>query len=71
MNKLLSVALMVIGASLIVYGAIAMDSFSSDLSRLFTGAPTEKSMWMFIGGIILALAGLSGVTFFGSRSNPG
>lgn len=67
MNKIISAALIGMGALCIVVGALAMDSFRSDLSRLLTGAPTEQSMWMFIGGIALALAGLSGMTFFGSR----
>jgi hypothetical protein len=41
-----------------------MDSFSSDVSRFFTGTPTDKSVWMLILGILCAGAGLSGVVFF-------
>ncbi len=68
MNKTISLALIVIGVVLIVFGVIAMDSFSSDVSRFFTGTPTDKSVWMLIVGVVAAVVGLSGITFFGSHS---
>jgi uncharacterized membrane protein YidH (DUF202 family) len=52
-----SLALVVGGVVLIVLGISAMESFSSDVSRLFTGAPTEKSVWLLIGGIVAVVAG--------------
>lgn len=64
MNKLISLALIVGGVILIVFGVTAMESFSSDFSRFFTGSPTEKSVWLLIGGSVALLAGISGVTFF-------
>jgi len=67
MNRMLSISLLVIGVTLMVIGVLAMDSFSSDVSRFFTGTPTDKSVWMFAAGVIAAAIGLSGVTFFGSR----
>ncbi len=66
MNRTISLALLVIGIVLIVFGVMAMDSFSSDLSRFFTGTPTDKSVWMLIAGTVAAVVGLSGVTLFGS-----
>ena len=60
MNRNISTVLLIIGVALIVYGIIAMDSFSSDVSRLFTGAPTDKSVWMFIVGVIAVVLGTSG-----------
>ncbi len=67
MNRSISLALIVIGVVLIVFGISAMDSFSSDVSRLFTGTPTDKSVWLLFSGIVLAVVGLSGVTFFRSK----
>jgi hypothetical protein len=64
MNKLISLAFLVGGVVLIVMGVMAMDSFSSDISRFFTGAPTDKAVWLLIGGAVATLVGLSGVTFF-------
>jgi hypothetical protein len=59
MNKLAAIALLVAGVVLIVFGITAMDSFSSDVSRFFTGSPTDKSIWMLLGGIVAATVGLT------------
>jgi divalent metal cation (Fe/Co/Zn/Cd) transporter len=59
MSKLLSLALLVGGIILIVVGFNATNSFSSDVSRFFTGSPTNKAIWMLIGGVIAALVGLA------------
>jgi hypothetical protein len=61
MNKLISLALLVGGIVLIIYGAAASDSLSSSFSRFFTGNPTDKTMWLLIGGIAAAVVGLVGV----------
>jgi hypothetical protein len=66
MNKLVSLALLVGGIVLIIFGISAADSFSSDVSRFFTGSPTDKAMWMLIGGIVAAVVGLLG-TLRGSK----
>ena len=59
MNKLLSLAFLVGGIVLIIVGFNATHSFSSDVSRFFTGSPTDKAVWMLIGGIVAALIGLA------------
>ena len=66
MNKIVSLALLIGGVVLIVIGISATNSFSSDVSRFFTGSPTDKAIWMLIGGIIAAVIGLAG-TLRGSR----
>lgn len=66
MNKGLGIALLVVGIGLIAYGLNASDSFTSGVSRAFTGAPTNKTLWLLLGGIASAIVG--GVTmFFSSR----
>lgn len=60
MNKLVSLALLVGGVVLIILGINATNSFSSDVSRFFTGSPTDKAIWMLIGGIVAAIIGLTG-----------
>jgi Protein of unknown function (DUF3185) len=67
MNKPLSLALLVGGIILIIYGVSASDSIGSGFSRMFTGAPTDKAMWMLVGGIVAAVLGLTGVVR-GSKS---
>ena len=59
MNKILSLAVIAGGIVLIVIGVNATNSFSSDVSRFFTGSPTDKAVWMLIGGIVAAVAGLA------------
>lgn len=67
MNKLISTILLVGGIVLIVYGINASNSIGSDFSRLFTGSPTDKSIWMLIGGIVASIIGATGL-FRGSKS---
>jgi hypothetical protein len=66
MNKLVSLILLIGGIVLIVYGINASNSVGSDFSRLFTGSPTDKSIWLLIGGIVAAVIGAGGL-FRGSR----
>ena len=61
MNKLIFLALLVGGTILIIYGANASDSIGSDFSRFFTGSPTDKTMWLLIGGAIAAAVGAAGL----------
>jgi len=61
MNKILSLVLLAIGVMLVVYGVSASNSVGSDFSRMFTGSPTDKSMWLLIGGIALAVIGAGGL----------
>jgi drug/metabolite transporter (DMT)-like permease len=70
MNKIVSLALLAGGVVLIVLGIQATNSFSSDISRFFTGSPTDKAVWMLIGGAVAAVAGLVGLTITGRRGQP-
>ena len=67
MNKILSLAFLVGGIVLIIYGINASNSIGSDFSRLFTGSPTDKSIWLLIGGIVAAVIGAGGL-MRGSKS---
>ena len=44
MHKAVSLALLGGGILLIIFGVSIAGSFSSDMSRFFTGAPTDKAM---------------------------
>jgi hypothetical protein len=61
MNKAISLALLAGGIVLIVYGMQASDSVGYGVSRFFTGSPTDKTMWLLIGGIVAAIFGASGL----------
>jgi hypothetical protein len=67
MNRPVSLILLVVGVILVIYGINASTSVGSDVSRAVTGTPTDKSMWLLIGGAVLAIVGLVG-TLRGGRS---
>ena len=67
MNRIISLALLVGGVVLMIIGINATNSFSSDVSRFFTGSPTDKAVWMLIGGLVAAVIGLVG-TLRGSKA---
>ena len=58
MNKIIGIALLVVGLMLIGFGINASESFGSDVSRFFTGTPTNKSIWLLIGGAVSSCVGL-------------
>ena len=66
MNKALSLALLVGGVVLLIIGINATNSFGSDVSRFFTGSPTDKSIWLVIGGVAATAIGLT-MTLRGSK----
>jgi len=57
MNKGIGLALIVAGVVLVVYGIDASNSASSGISRAFTGAPTNKTLWLLLGGIASTIVG--------------
>jgi len=61
-TRTLSLGLIVLGVVLIVLGVIASDSVSSDFSRFFTGQPTDKTIWLLLGGGLATVVGLGGLT---------
>jgi len=61
MNKGTSIALLAAGVVLLIWGVNAANSFSSDVSRFFSGSPTNKAIWLVVGGIVAAVAGLFGL----------
>lgn len=69
MNKLIFSALLIGGLVLIAYGLIASDSIGSDISRMFTGEPTDRAIWLLVAGSIAAIAGGGGLTTASYRTN--
>ena len=58
MNNIVGLAIFALGVVLLIFGFNESHSFSSDVSRAFTGNPTDRSMWMIVGGIVAVVAGL-------------
>ena len=68
MNKAISLGMIVVGVTLIIFGVSASDSVSSDFSRLFTGNPTDEAIWLLVGGFALCAIGAFGL-FRGSKAS--
>ncbi|MFW6206850.1 MAG: DUF3185 family protein [Gemmatimonadota bacterium] len=64
-SKAVGLALLVGGLILVVFGIQASESFASEMSEAFTGSPTDRAIWMIVGGAVAAVAGA--VMAFGSR----
>lgn len=58
MTNIVGLAIFAAGIVLLIFGFNASHSFSSDVSRFFTGNPTDKSIWLLIGGAAAVIVGL-------------
>ncbi|MCP3719538.1 DUF3185 family protein [Paraburkholderia sp. CNPSo 3281] len=67
MAKAISIALIACGVVLLYFGGQSLHSFANDMSRLFTGAPTNRTILLIVGGIAATLAGITGLTMSGRR----
>jgi len=59
MNKIISLILLISGLAVAIMGINATQSISSDFSRFFTGAPTDKAVWTVILGSVISAIGLT------------
>jgi len=57
MNKALSIAILVAGIVLLIFGINAHESIASETKEIVTGTPTDKSIWLIVGGIVGILVG--------------
>ncbi|MFL9903423.1 DUF3185 family protein [Paraburkholderia fungorum] len=67
MTKAISIALIVGGIVLLYFGGQAFNSVSSEVSRVFTGSPTNKAIMLLVGGVIATIAGLTGMAVSGRK----
>lgn len=58
MNNIVGLAIFALGVVLLIFGFNESHSFSSDVSRAFTGNPTDRSIWMIVGGGAAVVGGL-------------
>jgi hypothetical protein len=68
MNRGISLAFLAAGVLLLIFAASASKSLGSGISRFFTGVPTDKAVWLLIGGAVLSVIGAVGL-LRGSRAN--
>jgi len=63
--RILGIALLALGVILLVIGMNSSNSFADQLSNTFTGRFTDRTQWYIVGGIVMAIAGGSLLTFGG------
>ena len=61
MIKAISIGILAGGILLLILGINAYNSSSSEISRLFTGSPTDNAVWLLFGGATVAVLGLAGL----------
>ena len=57
-RRALGIALLVGGVILLFFGFNESESFASEVSEVFTGSPTDRSIWMIVLGSVTAVVGL-------------
>ena len=58
MNNIVGLAIFAVGIVLLIFGFNESQSFASEVSRVFSGNPSDHSMWMLVGGGLAVVAGL-------------
>ena len=66
MQSVGGIVLLVIGVVLMIFGMQASASVGSRVSELFTGAPSDRTIWLLVAGIAAAILGL-GLLLVGRR----
>ncbi|PWU08108.1 MAG: hypothetical protein C5B50_30215 [Verrucomicrobia bacterium] len=59
-KNIVGLAIFGLGIALLILGFNESQSFSSDVSRFFTGNPTDRSIWFLVGGGVAVIVGLFG-----------
>ena len=59
MQKKTGVICLLIGVFFLIWGRKIADSFGSQVQEVFTGAPTDRAMYFYIGGMVLAILGVA------------
>ena len=69
MQSVIGIVLLVVGVVLIIFGMQASASLGSRLSELFTGTPSDRTLWLLLAGVVVAILGL-GMLLTGRRGMP-
>ena len=66
MQSVVGIVLLVVGVVLMIFGMNASASVGSRLSELFTGAPSDRTIWLLVAGVAAIIIGL-GMVLVGRR----
>lgn len=57
-TKAVRIILVVLGAGLLVFGAMESEGLGSQFQEFITGAPPDRIIWMILGGAVSLILGL-------------
>lgn len=57
-TKAVGIVLIVLGAGLLLFGAMESDGLGSQVQEFFTGTPPDRVIWMLLGGAVSLALGL-------------
>jgi len=66
MPSVVGIAFLVVGVVRIIFGMNVSASLGSPLSELFTGAPSDRTIWLLVVGVVAAILGV-GMLLVGRR----
>ena len=58
MNKLTGLICLAVGIVLLFWGHNVAQAVNSQVKNIFTGSPTDKAMYLYIGGAVLCAVGV-------------
>ena len=62
MNRTASIVLLIVGVALLAFGWDAYRSVSSEVSKIFTGSPSNRAVALLVSGGLVTAAGLRGLS---------
>ena len=57
MNQISGIALLVVGGVLVLWGYNESQSLGSHLTRLYSGNPSQNTLYYYVGGAVCILLG--------------
>jgi uncharacterized membrane protein YidH (DUF202 family) len=67
LTRAIALAVLAGGIALAIFGYDASQSFGSEVTRVFTGNPSDRSMAMMIGGAVMIVGGAAGAFMAGKK----
>ena len=58
MNKLIGLVCLAVGIVLLVWGHNVAQALNSQVKNLFTGEPTDRALYLYVGGVVLCAVGV-------------
>jgi hypothetical protein len=60
MTKTVSLTILAAGL-LLSFFSLSANSFSAELSKMLMGGPIDSAIWIWAGGLVIAMIGLAGI----------